>query len=271
MINITDQEFKQLVHYIKENYGIHLKAEKRTLVMGRLASVLQQLNMTSFTEYIEYVKADTSGQAALVLADKISTNHTFFMREPEHFIFFRENVLPKLSGYVRDKDLRVWSAGCSTGEEPYTLAMIMDDYFGLQKSAWDTKVLATDISGKVLESCKAGTYEEDKIQTLPAHWRRAYFRAAGPGKYAVSNELRNEVIFRRFNLMEPVFPFKKKFHVIFCRNVMIYFDPPTKRKLVEKFYEWTEPGGYLFIGHSETLEREHTKYKYIMPAVYRKE
>ncbi|MBO2944081.1 protein-glutamate O-methyltransferase CheR [Paenibacillus sp. F411] len=271
MIQITDQEFQQLVHYIKQHYGIHLKAEKRTLVMGRLGSVLQQLRMNSFTEYIEYVQADPTGQASRLLADKISTNHTFFMREPEHFLLFRDQVLPSLVHQARDQDLRVWSAGCSTGEEPYTLAMIMDEYFGLEKSEWDTRVLATDLSSKVLDTCRAGLYEEEKLQALPAPWRKAYFQAAGPGKFKVAKKLQQEVIFRRFNLMEPVFPFKKKFHVIFCRNVMIYFDAVTKRQLVEKFYEWMEPGGYLFIGHSETLDREHTKFKYMMPAVYRKE
>ena len=202
---------------------------------------------------------------------QVSTNHTYFMREEEHFRYFRGVVLPELTGRVRDKDLRIWSAGCSSGEEAYTLAMIIDEFFGKEKLFWDTKILATDISSRVLEEAKKGVYSNDELAVLPSSWRLSYFTAFDKESSIISDRIKNEVIFRRFNLMEKSFPFRKKFHVVFCRNVMIYFDAETKRKLINKFYEITEPGGYLFIGHSESINRNETGYKYVMPALYRKE
>ncbi|MDP4092418.1 MAG: protein-glutamate O-methyltransferase CheR [Bacillota bacterium] len=271
MIAITEKEFRQLAAYIKANYGINLKEEKQALVNGRLQNVLVQYGMNSFSEYYDFVMADTTGEAATILIDKITTNHTFFMREAEHFSYFRDKVLVDIVRKLKVKDLRVWCAGCSSGEEPYTLAMIIDEFFGAEKSLWDTKVLATDISSKMLDAASKGIYENSSISTMPASWRLKYFKNIDGQKSAVVDSLKNEVIFRKFNLMEEYFPFKKKFHVIFCRNVMIYFDNKTKTELVNKFYELTEPGGYLFVGHSESLNREDTMYKYVIPAVYRKE
>ena len=276
MQTLSEAEFERLSEYIQRNYGIFLKKEKMTLVTGRLGNVLLSKNMNSFSEYFDYVVSDRSGQAAVELINKITTNHTFFMREEEHFEYFRNIVLPYLSKSVTDKDLRIWSAGCSSGEEPYTLAMIMDDYFGKEKMWWDTKVLATDISSNVLEEAQRAQYTSDDISHLPAQWQQKYFNCIMTGSTSkecaeLTQRIRNEVIFRKFNLMESVFPFKRKFHVIFCRNVMIYFDNDTKNRLVNKLYDLTEDGGFLFIGHSESLNRDKTRYKYIMPALYRKE
>ena len=271
MLTITDKEFRELADYIKINYGIHLKEEKQSLITGRLHNVLAQKNFNSFSEYYKYVISDKTGDAVVTLIDKITTNHTFFMREVDHFYYFRDKVLPYLASTVREKDLRIWSAGCSSGEEPYTLAMIIDEFFGKEKMWWDSKVLATDISGKVLGEASKGIYSNEKIATLPSNWKLNYFKKLDNEKSVLIDKIRNEVIYRKLNLMDQVFPFKKKFHVIFCRNVMIYFDNKTKWELINKFYDLTEYGGYLFIGHSESLNREETKYKYIMPAVYRKE
>lgn len=271
MISITKKEFKLLSDFIKENYGINLKEEKKTLLMGRLHNVLLQSNFKNFTEYYKHIISDKTGNSVITLIDKITTNHTFFMREENHFFYFRDRVLPYLIENVKDKDLRIWSAGCSTGEEPYTLAMIIDEYLGREKFWWDTKILATDISTKVLERALKGIYENEKLASLPPAWRKKYFKKYDENNSVLIDKIKNEVIFRRFNLMEEVFPFKKKFHIIFCRNVMIYFDSKTRNELVNKFYDVMEYGGYLFIGHSESLNREATKFKYIMPAVYRKE
>ena len=271
MLTITDKEFRELADYIKINYGIHLKEEKQSLITGRLHNVLAQKNFNSFSEYYKYVISDKTGEAVVTLIDKITTNHTFFMREVDHFYYFRDKVLPYLASTVREKDLRIWSAGCSSGEEPYTLAMIIDEFFGKEKMWWDSKVLATDISGKVLGEASKGIYSNEKIAALPSNWKLNYFKKLDNEKSVLIDKIRNEVIYRKLNLMDQVFPFKKKFHVIFCRNVMIYFDNKTKWELINKFYDLTEYGGYLFIGHSESLNREETKYKYIMPAVYRKE
>jgi len=270
MLTITDAEFRRLADYIKKNYGIYLKDSKKALVAGRLNNLLVNKNFDNFTDYIDYLLADKTGTAITELINKITTNHTFFMREADHFYYFRDQVLPYWVRNIPDKDLRTWCAACSTGEEAYTLAMIIDQFFGPSMKEWDTKILATDISRQVLETAQRGIYSGERIAPLPAAWKANYFRRIDADNYIISDKIRNNVIFRRLNLVAPVFPFKRKLHVIFCRNVMIYFDNKTKEELVSKFYEHLEYGGYLFIGHSETIDRETTKFQYIKPAVYRK-
>ena len=191
------------------------------------------------------------------------------MREEEHFRFFRDKILPELVIRVKSKDLRIWSAGCSSGEEPYTLAMIIDEFFGNEKFFWDTKILATDISSKVLDEAQKGVYRNEELAAIPKSWKLAYFSSYDDENSVISDKIKDEVIFRRFNLMEK-FPFKRKFHVIFCRNVMIYFDEETKKNLIDKFYNCLEDGVYLFIVLSETLNRDPNKFKAVMPSVYRK-
>lgn len=271
IVAITEKEFRQLAEYIKRNYGIHLKEEKQTLVTGRLQNVLQQAGFKNFTEYYHHIVSDKSGDAVVTLVDKITTNHTFFMREADHFDYFKDKVLPFLVGNIKDKDLRIWCAACSTGEESYTLAILLNEFFGKEKMWWDTKVLATDISERALSIAKKAIYSNERINPLPNQWKTNYFKKYDTDNSILTEKLRSEVIYRKFNLMDNTFPFKKKFHVIFCRNVMIYFDNKTKLDLVKKFYNSMEPGGYLFIGHSESLNRNETAYKYVMPAVYRKE
>lgn len=270
MVTITDKEFNKLAAYIKAHYGIFLKKEKKQLVIGRLHSVLQEYGFSNFSEYYEYLVSDKSGAAVDELINRITTNHTYFMRERSHFYFFRDEVLPFLEEHVKARDLRVWCAGCSSGEEAYTLAMIIDEFFAKKKMNWDTKILATDISDKVLKSARQGIYKKEIITHLPPLWVMKYFTKESPELYAIDEKIKKEVIYRRFNLMERFFPFRKKFHVIFCRNVMIYFDQKTKVELTKKFYDILEYGGYLFIGHSESLFGSQTGFKYIRPAVYRK-
>jgi len=271
MFEISDEEFRTLAGYIHSNYGIKLGEHKKSLVVGRLKNILLQKKFSNFAEYYKYIAADKTGDAVSTLIEKITTNHTYFMREADHFYYLRDVVLPYLAGTVKSKDLRIWSAGCSTGEEPYTIAMILQDFFGPEKPQWDTRILATDISSRVLGIAKKGEYTNKEIEVLPMSWRINYFKRIDRGRSVVTDKIREEVIFRSFNLMNDSFPFKKKFHVIFCRNVMIYFDAETRKKLLDKFYNFTEPGGYLFIGHSESLNRRETKFKYVRPAVYRKE
>ncbi len=269
MIEIKDSEFRELTSYIKNNYGINL-SQKRNLIEGRLSNMLIEKGFTNFLEYIQYIFADPTKMEITSLINKITTNHTFFMRETDHFTYFANKVLPYLQATNKQKDLRVWSAGCSSGEEPYTLAMIMADYFGEEKKIWNTQLLATDISVKVLDLAEKGTYPLEVLQELPGNWRANYFKRVHKDVYQIDDKIKKDVIFRIFNLMDEKFPFKQKFHVIFCRNVMIYFDQQTKRELITKFYDMTESGGYLFIGHSESISRDETRYQYIMPAVYRK-
>lgn len=270
MVVLTEQEFHQLACYIKDHFGINLTGKKH-LVMGRLQGTLAEHDFESFSDFYQYLLNDTSGETATQLVNKITTNHTFFLREIEHFRYFRDRVLPDLVVNLRERDLRVWSAGCSSGQEPYTLAMILADYFGDKKPKWDTRILATDISEHVLALAAEGIYNNEAIEKIPAHWRMQYFKSLDHDQCVVHERIRNEVVFRRFNLMNTVFPFKRRFHVIFCRNVMIYFDQQTKQELVNRFYEITEPGGYLFVGHAESLGRQETRYRCLAPAVYRKE
>lgn len=270
MITITDQEFKQISQFIKSHYGIHLKEEKRALVIGRLHQVLIKHGLNNFTDYFSYLVSDQTGEAIATLVDKLTTNHTFFMREVEHFYYFRDVVLPFLTQTIKDRDLRIWSAACSTGEESYTLAMLLDEYLGTEKSMWDSKVLATDISNTVLDVAKKGIYSNDKIGPLPTNWKMQYFHNYSADQSILNDRIRNQVIYRKYNLMDTTIPFRRKFHVIFCRNVMIYFDNQTKDELIDRLYDMTEYGGYLFVGQSESLNRDTTRFKYVMPAVYRK-
>jgi len=270
MLKITDDEFRLLTGYIKEHSGIHLGDEKKALLVGRLSSMLATLGMDTFMSYYKFLQNDTEGKELSRLIDKITTNHTYFMREAEHFNYFTQTVLPYLHNNVKNKDLRIWCAASSTGEEPYTLAILLEEYFKGTGEKWEKKLLATDLSTNVLAQANEGVYASEKIASLPKIWALNYFDKISTSEYRVKKILKEAVLFRRFNLLEPVFPFKKKFHVIFCRNVMIYFDNPTKEALINKLYNSLEYGGYLFIGHSESLNREQTNFKYIKPAVYRK-
>jgi chemotaxis protein methyltransferase CheR len=271
MLHISDREYRLLADYVSKNFGITLGEGKKTLVAGRLQNLLLTGEFRTFSDYYDSVLSDRTGAAASLLVDRITTNHTFFMREPDHFYYLKDTVLPLFLGTVKSKDLRIWSAGCSTGEEAYTLAMTLQDYFGEQKSSWDTKVLATDISGRVLEIARKGEYKDQETQALPMHWKIRYFQKINEEMSAVTNKIRSEVIFRLFNLHQPNFPFRKKFHVVFCRNVMIYFDARAKKELIGRFYDSMEAGGYLFLGHSEPLSLEETRFKPIRPAVYQRQ
>jgi chemotaxis protein methyltransferase CheR len=270
MIDITNDEFKLLTDYIKDHSGIHLKDEKKTLLVSRISSIVREHNLNSFMAYYVLLKNDQDGKELSRLIDKITTNHTYFMRESEHFDYLSQEVLPYMKRTIKDKDLRVWCAASSSGEEPYTLAILLTEFFKNEAFLWDKKLLATDLSLSVLEEAQKGIYSKEKLSTLPKIWVLNYFNQINEFHYQVKDLLKKEVIYRRFNLLEPRFPFKKKFHIIFCRNVMIYFDQETKTELLNKLYDQLEPGGYLFIGHSESISRDTTQFKYIRPAVYRK-
>lgn len=270
MITITEKEFSQLAKYIKEHYGINLREEKKMLVIGRLHNVLAEHNFEDFSQYYQYIISDKSGKAVNTLVNKITTNHTYFMREKSHFDYLKERVLPYLAETIKDRDLRTWCAGCSSGEEAYTIAMILDEFCEKEKLWWDKKILATDISDKVLNIARNGMYHKDQILPLPDKWKKDYLKDYDGENFVFENKIKNEIIYRKFNLMD-IFPFRKKFHVIFCRNVMIYFDNDTKNNLIRKFYNSMESGGYLLIGHSESLNGNTMGFKYIMPSVYRKE
>lgn len=270
MLKTTDGEFEKLWHFIYDNYGIDLR-KKRHLVEGRLGLMVEKKGFKNFGDYFETIYNDTTGDELSQLLSKVTTNHTYFMREKAHFEFYQKTALPYFEKTAKNRSLGIWSAGCSSGEEPYTLAMLTDEFFRT-KPGWDTRILATDLSDRVLSLARSGIYTLDAVQSLPDTYKKQYIIPAGDdGDLRTFNDrIKNNIIFKKFNLMDP-FPFRRKFHVIFCRNVMIYFDAETKLKLVEKFYNFTEPGGFLFIGHSEYLDKDKIRYKCIAPSVYRKE
>jgi len=269
MIKINQREFHTLIKYIKKYYGIDL-IKKKNLIEGRLSNVIVNKGFDNFSDYLDFVDKDKSGKEATYLIDKLTTNHTYFMREEKHYEFMENSILPYFEQNIKDRDLRIWSAGCSSGEEPYTTAILLREYFNNNFVNWDSKILATDISNTALNTALEGVYSETTLSKLPNIWKSKYFKKIGLNKYRISDEIRREVIFRKFNLMSENFPFKKKFHLIFCRNVMIYFDRKTKNELINKYYDNTVDGGYLFIGHSESIPRDETRYKYVLPSIYRK-
>ncbi len=270
MEKIGQEEFLRLVDYMRDNYGINLE-NKLSLVEGRLWGVLTHKGFSTLDEYVRYVMADASGEEAKTLVTKLTTNYTYFMREDQHYKYLSDHVLPHLSQALREKDLRIWSAGCSSGEEPYTTAMVVDEFFGPAKAGWDTKILATDISPLMLKQALSGVYTEDRLQNVSSAWKSKYFVKTGADQYQVCDAIRGEVIFRPFNLMEKQLPFKRKFHVIFCRNVMIYFNKQTRLELVQRYYDALEPGGHFFIGLSETLNKGETPFVFVQPSIYKKE
>ncbi|MEA4987064.1 MAG: protein-glutamate O-methyltransferase CheR [Anaerovorax sp.] len=267
-LTISQQDFVRLVQFVQKNYGINL-LQKKHLIESRLASTIKSKGFTSFSQYVEYILNTNNPKDLEILLNKLTTNHTFFMREHSHFDFFRDTILPNIEkSKLSKKTLSIWSAGCSSGQEPYTLSMILFDYFK-NKPGWDTRVLATDISMNVLSQAKEAIYTKDDIKELPQSWQRNYLTALNEDQYTFVPKIKNNVIFKEFNLMNPI-QFKLPFDVIFCRNVMIYFDQPTKDALIQRFYKATNPGGYLLIGHSETLNKENCPYQYLMPATYQK-
>lgn len=264
---ISDSDFHRMVHFVKENYGINL-THKRQLITSRLASLLHEQGYTSFTPFVDKLLNERNPANIEQVLNRLTTNYTYFMREPEHFNFFERVVLPELvRRHQRDKVLSIWSAGCSSGEEPYNISIYIKEFLGNQASQWDTRVLATDISQKVLTTAKRGIYELP--DTMPETFKQRYFSPVkGTAQYQVKPIIKDNVIFKTFNLMDPI-KFRLKFDVIFCRNVMIYFDQPTKDALVRRFYDATVPGGYLMIGHSENLNK-NSPYHTVAPSTFQK-
>ena len=268
---IAEKDFVRIATFIKNKYGIDM-SRKKEIVNGRLENHVRAGGYQDFGEYMDAVTMDITGNMEKEMVNLLTTNHTYFMRETEHFDYLKQVVLPWLKGKEGyNKDLSIWCAASSSGEEPYTLAMILKDFFGLEHDKWDTTVLATDVSTDVLKQATAGIYKKEQIESLPENWRRRYFRPLPDGeRFEVTAELKKEVLFRKFNLMDP-FPFRRKMHVIFLRNVMIYFDGPTKRELVRKMHDLLEPGGYLFIGQTESLDKSGTSFQMVAQSVYRKQ
>lgn len=275
-LDLLPKEFAKFRELIFQKSGISLHDGKRELVRTRLGARLRELGISSYGEYYDLVAGDPTGNELVLMLDSISTNLTSFFRENGHFEFIRKQVVPEMIKRHQSsgqKELRIWSAGCSSGEEPYTLAFTLNEALRNMKG-WTLKILATDISTQMLQRAASGKYIREKIKTVPSDMLKRYMDKVGDSGneiYVVKPEIRKLIQFKRFNLMTPQFPFKKKFDFIMCRNVMIYFDKSTQETLVNKYYDTLAPGGYLLIGHSESLTGVSHRYKYIKPTVYKKQ
>lgn len=269
MVKLTDNEFLEFVNFMHKNYGIDL-TKKRILIEGRLSNLVERKGMSSFSQYLDNIKRNNKEEITMLI-NKLTTNYTYFYREENHFKYLKDVILPYEEKNNRTKTLNIWSAGCSSGEEPYTLAMIISDYFKFSgNNNWNIQILATDISENVLTKAQEGIYAEDSLTKLPESYKKRYFLKTKDDKYEVSPEIKKHITFKTFNLMDPIAA-KNKYDIIFCRNVMIYFNPETKMNIVNKFYDATKPQGYLMIGHAETIQRNQSKFMYINPAIYKKE
>lgn len=267
---MTEAEFLRIYRLIKGKYGIDLD-RKKEIVQGRLDHYVHRLGYATYSEYMNAVESDFTGRLEKELVNILTTNHTFFMREFEHFEFLRQEVLPELKRKEEyAKDLCIWCGAASTGQEPYMLAMLLKDFFGFEHHLWDTKVLATDLSTEALGHAIKGQYDKEQIESLPDIWKRRYLRVIDNGeKYEIAPDIKEQVLFRQFNLMDS-FPFKRKMHIVFLRNVMIYFDKETKEELIRKVYDVMEPGGYLFVGRTETIDRGSVPFKMLQPSIFQK-
>jgi chemotaxis protein methyltransferase CheR len=274
--NLTDAEFTRLSDLVYKHCGINLHDGKVELVRARLAKQMRVGNFATASEYLEHVLADPTGGEFTRLIDALSTNLTSFFRERNHFDYLQQHFLPKVIAEKQRKGgkrLRAWSAGCSSGEEPYSLAMtLLEATAGGPASGWDVKLLATDISTRVLALAQRGAYDKQRVDGVPPDLRNKYLTASkfeGRTFYDVSRPLQQLIAFRHLNLMQN-WPFSGPFDFIFCRNVMIYFDKPTQEKLVGRFHDCLAPGGMLFTGHSESLTGINHRFRYVQPTIYGK-
>lgn len=259
--------FNTFVSLIYEKSGITLNDKKEALVSSRVAKRMRQLGMSEHKQYLDYVLADKNGEEIVQLLDVISTNVTHFFREDEHFGFVTDTMKKWLQkGQQR---FTFWSAGCSSGEEPYTLAMVLREV--TQHTSVGIRILATDISTRILEKSRAGTYDATKLETVPTKLRERYFSKNGYNTSAVftaKDAIRSLITFKRLNLSEVPFPMKGPMDIIFCRNVMIYFDNKVRINLLNEFHRLLKPGGYLLVGHAESLTGMLSGFKAVRPSIY---
>lgn len=261
---LAPQEFDQIRQLAYRTFGLDLKTGKEELVSARLRKLVRGGGFHSFQDYYKSIVQDRTGVSLLAMIDALATNHTSFLREPDHFQFLRDQVVPGLG--TRDA-IEVWSAACSTGEEVWTLAMVLNEALPNRR----VRIAASDISNKALNSAQRAVYPAERCHGVSAAWLSRYFAAEGrpPVSYRIAPALRAQVAFRRVNLVES-YSWPHPFPIIFCRNVMIYFDRLTQERVIAGLSQHLEPGGYLFVGHAESLTRVSHSLEYVRPAVYRK-
>ncbi len=276
--NMSDRNYTRLSRFIHSECGIKMPESKKVMLESRLQKRLRHMGLTSFSEYCNYLFSPQGIENELVhMINAVTTNKTDFYREPRHFDFLTQNALPELIARYRagiNRNLMIWSAGCSTGEEPYTLAMVLSE-FAEQCPGFRFRymVLATDISTRVLEKASRGIYDHESIVPVPKEQRKKYLlrsKDKDKGLVRITPELRGSVKFRRLNFLEENFGMREPMDIIFCRNVIIYFDKATQEMLLNKFNAHLKPGGYVFLGHSETLHGLNVPFIQVAPTIYRK-
>ena len=270
---LSEAQFERISALVKDLCGINLHDGKKELVKARLGKRLRQLGIQGFEQYIDYVEQDAGGDELVAMLDALSTNLTSFFRESAHFDHLAEVIAPRAAARARGVvgRFRAWSAGCSSGEEPFSMAITLAERLP-DFERWDMRILATDLSTKVLRKAEQGVYPPERLRDVTPQIRQGHFVRIGTRKapaYQVRPEIRRLIHFARLNLMDP-WPMRGPFDVIFCRNVMIYFDKSTQGKLVQRFWELLSSGGTLFIGHSESLAGVTHRFKYAKPTVYEK-
>jgi chemotaxis protein methyltransferase CheR len=265
---LAPRTFDKIRRLVYEKAGIDLKDGKQQLVTARLGKKLREHKCRSFEEYLQNVETDRTGQALIALIDALTTNFTSFLRETAHFEFLEKEILPKLG---RREIVDVWCTAAATGEEPFSLLFTMLDHFGEARGP-QCRVLATDISTRALQIAGKGVFPAERFSGVPKEWLPKYLLCGHgefEGLYQVKPEVARNVEFRRLNLIEPFDP-GRLFPLISCRNVMIYFDKPTQERVVQRLASFLEPGGYLFVGHSESLAGTNHTLRFVRPAVYQK-
>jgi len=274
---MSADDFRRLSEVISSRCGIKLSPAKKIMLEGRLRKRLRSLGMDCFEEYCKYLFCQGGlNDECIHMVDVVTTNKTDFFRESQHFHFLLEKALPELTRNLgwgsRNDSLKIWSAGCSTGEEPYTLAMFLSEFANACPDFYFS-ILATDISTRVLEKARRAVYEHETIEPVPLPWRKKYLlrgKDKNKGLVRIVPELRGLVKFRRLNLMEDNYGLREPQAVIFCRNVLIYFERPTQLAVLQRLCRYLLPGGYLFIGHSETLHGLDLPLAPSAPTIYRK-
>lgn len=275
--SLSDKEFNKLSACIYREAGIKMPLTKKVMLEARLRKRLRELRLNSFTDYCDFLFTNEGMNSELVhMIDVVTTNKTDFFRESKQFGFLFEQVLPVLNefnGAGVKRNLKIWSAGCSTGEEPYTIAMVVNEY-SEAFTQYDYSVLATDISTQVLQKAFAGIYETEKVEPVPHNLLTKYFLKSKDKQklfVRIIPEIRKKIIFQRLNFMDDDYGIKERFDIIFCRNVIIYFDKETQEKILAKLLKYLIPGGYLFLGHSETIFNPNLHVNQVMASTYRKE
>jgi chemotaxis protein methyltransferase CheR len=270
---LLDKDFERLSSFIYDHCGIKMPPAKRTMLEARLQKRLRALSIATFAGYCDYLFSREGMELELItMIDLVTTNKTDFFREPEHFTYLVGQVLPQWQAqFGNRRPFAIWSAGCSTGEEPYTMAMVLAEY-AERNAGFAYSILATDISTRVLEKAHKAIYEEERVGPVPASLKRKYLLRSkdhSQGLVRIVPELRNRIHFRRLNFMDTDFGMREELDVVFCRNVVIYFDRRTQEQLVNKFCRQMRRGAYLFMGHSETLNGLDVPLVQVCPTVYR--